>query len=546
MASTGEDDGSGQVMGAESGSSNSAPAAEKAAVLDQPVLALAQVTKRFGPTVALDGVGIAFSAGEIHAVVGENGAGKSTLLNIISGVVRPDPPSSMLMRNLPVDFAHHAPKAAQELGISLVPQELAVIEPMSVAENIFLGREQRRGPFLDRRAMRRRSRELLERLGANASPDDPLDRLSIAQLQLVEIAKALSFESAVLAMDEPSAVLGGEELERLFGVIHQVASEGVAVIYVSHRLDEVFEHGDRFTVLKDGRVAGSGLVRDVTRSDLVRMMVGREVSESFPPREGRPGAVRLRVSNLSVNEKLHDISFEAREGEILGIAGLMGSGRTTLAKTIFGAISASSGTVEVDGVVGPFRTPERALRAGLAYVPEDRHREGLAVNKPVRWNVSLLVLRKLVRGLLRLVAKRTERQLVERLVDQLSIRTSPSGDELAARLSGGNQQKVVLAKWLEANPRVIILDEPTRGIDVGTKEEIYKILRGLADQGLAVVVISSELIEVLGLADRILVLAEGRMTGELRGEEATEEEVMRLATGVIAAEHGGGPMTRRG
>lgn len=525
-------------MRAESVRTDSASAAEKAAAPDQPVLALAQVTKRFGPTVALDGVSIAFSAGEIHALVGENGAGKSTLLNIISGVVRPDPPSSMLMRNLPVSFAHHAPKAAQELGISLVPQELAVIEPMSVAENIFLGRERRRGPFLDRRTMRRRSRELLERLGANASPDDSLERLSIAQLQLVEIAKALSFESAVLAMDEPSAVLGGEELERLFGVIHQVASEGVAVIYVSHRLDEVFEHCDRFTVLKDGRVAGSGLVRDVTRRDLVRMMVGREVSEIFPPREGTPGAVRLRVSNLSVKEKLHDISFEAREGELLGIAGLMGSGRTTLAKTIFGSISASSGTVEVDGEVGPFRTPEHALRAGLAYVPEDRHREGLALNKPVRWNVSLLVLRKLVRGLLRLVAKRTERQLVERLVDQLSIRTSPSGDELAASLSGGNQQKVVLAKWLAAKPRVLILDEPTRGIDVGTKEEIYKILRGLADQGLAVVVISSELIEVLGLADRILVLADGRITGELRGEEATEEEVMRLATGGIAAEHG--------
>ncbi|MFQ5947616.1 MAG: sugar ABC transporter ATP-binding protein, partial [Acidimicrobiia bacterium] len=457
-----------------------------------------------------------------------------TLLNIISGVVRPDPPSTMVMSGRRVDLGHHSPKAAQAMGISVVPQELAVIEPMSVSENIFLGREPRRGPFLDRRTMRRRSRELLGRLGTDVSPDHPLERLSVAQLQLVEIAKALSFESTVVAMDEPSAVLAGEELERLFGVIHQLASEGVAVIYVSHRIDEVFEHCDHFTVLKDGRVAGSGFVRDVSRSDLVRLMVGREVSESFPSRRGRSGAVRLRVSDVSVDGKLQGISFEAREGEILGIAGLMGSGRTTLAKTIFGAIPASGGLVEVDGAAGPFRTPERALRAGLAYLPEDRHREGLALNKPVRWNVSLLGLRKLVRGLLRLVPQRTERQVVERLVEQLSIRTPPSGDDLVMRLSGGNQQKVVLAKWLEANPRVLILDEPTRGIDVGTKEEIYKILRGLADHGLAVVVISSELIEVLGLADRILVLAEGRVTGELQGEEATEEEVMRLATGILA------------
>jgi ribose transport system ATP-binding protein len=314
-------------------------------------------------------------------------------------------------------------------------------------------------------------------------------------------------------------------------VIHQLADGGVAVIYVSHRLDEVFVHCDRFTVLKDGQVAGSGRVREVGRADLVRMMVGRELAETFPGRTGTPGRVRLEVTDLSVPGKLEAISLQAREGEILGIAGLMGSGRTTLAKAVFGAVPAASGSVAVDGARGLFRSPRQALRAGVAYLPEDRRREGLAITKTVRWNASLLALGKLLHGAARLIHPGAERDLVRRLVSQLSIRTTPSGKDLVGHLSGGNQQKVVLGKWLEAGPKVLILDEPTRGIDIGTKEEIYGLLRALADQGLAVVVISSELIEVLGLADRILVLAEGRVAGELPGERATEEAVMRLATG---------------
>jgi ABC-type sugar transport system ATPase subunit len=502
----------------------------------EPVLMLTTISKWFGPTRALDGVTVAFLPGEIHALVGENGAGKSTLLNIVSGLVRPDPPSEMRVGGHAIDFNRYSPRVAQSLGIAIVPQELAVIESMTVAENIFLGREPRRGPFLDRGAIRRRARGLLNRLGADVSPDDPLERLSVAQLQLVEIAKALSGEGRLVALDEPSAVLAGEELERLFRVIHKLADEGAAIIYVSHRLDEVFGHCDRFTVLKDGRVAGVGMVREVRRSELIRLMVGRAVSETFPPRTRQPGAVRLRVSDLSVEGKLHRVGLEARDGEILGIAGLMGSGRTTLAKAIFGAIPISGGTVEVDSFRGPFASPKEALRAGLAYLPEDRRREGLAVKKPVRWNVSLLGLRRLVMGGLGLIRVRSERDLVRRMVSELAIRTAASGDDPVTRLSGGNQQKVVLAKWLEGGPRVLILDEPTRGIDVGTKEEIYRILRRLAGQGLAVVVISSELIEVLGLSDRIVVLSEGRIMGELPGAEATEEAVIRLATGVSETE----------
>jgi ABC-type sugar transport system ATPase subunit len=497
-------------------------------------LGLSDASKRFGATQALKGVSVTFAPGEVHALVGENGAGKSTLLGIVSGVIRPDPPSAMEIGGRAVDFSRWSPKAAQAAGVSVVPQELAVIEPMTVAENIFLGREPRRGPILDRREMRRRARELLARLGASFPPDQPVERLSVAQLQLLEIAKALSVSSRVVAMDEPSAVLAGDELDRLFRVVHQLADDGVAVIYVSHRLDEVFAHCDRFTVLKDGQVAGSGLVRDVRRADLVRMMVGREIAETFPGRTGNPSRVLLEVSGLSVAGKLEGVSLQARQGEILGIAGLMGSGRTTLAKAIFGAVPVTSGTVTVDGARGPFRSPRHALRAGLAYLPEDRRREGLALSKTVGWNASLLGLAKLRRGAARLISPAAERDLVRRLVSQLSIRTAPSGEDLVRRLSGGNQQKVVLAKWLEAGPKVLILDEPTRGIDVGTKEEIYALLRALTEQGLGIVVISSELIEVLGLADRIVVMADGRVAGELPGEQATEEAVMQLATGGVA------------
>jgi ABC-type sugar transport system ATPase subunit len=496
-------------------------------------LALSNTSKRFGATQALAGVSVAFAPGEVHALVGENGAGKSTLLGVVSGLVHPDPPSAMEIDGRPVDLGRWSPKAAQAAGVSMVPQEPAVIEPMTVAENIFLGREPRRGPLLDRCGMRRRAAALLAQLGAGFSPDEPVERLGVAQLQLLEIAKALSISSRVVAMDEPSAVLAGDELDGLFRVIHQLADAGVAVIYVSHRLDEVFVHCDRFTVLKDGRVAGSGPVREVGRADLVRMMVGRELAETFPGRTGTPGRARLEVTDLSVPGKLEAVSLQAREGEILGIAGLMGSGRTTLAKAIFGAVPAASGSVAVDGARGPFRSPRHALAAGVAYLPEDRRREGLATAKTVRWNASLLALGRLLGGLARLIRPVAERELVGRLVSRLAIRTAPTGDDLVGRLSGGNQQKVVLGKWLEAGPKVLILDEPTRGIDIGTKEELYGLLRALADQGLAVVVISSELIEVLGLADRILVLAEGRVAGELPGPGATEEAVMGLATGSV-------------
>jgi ABC-type sugar transport system ATPase subunit len=494
-----------------------------------PVLELAHVTKTFGPTRALSDVSISFLPGEVHALAGENGAGKSTLLNVMTGVVRPDAGSALRVGGQEVDFSRYSPKAAQGLGIALVPQELTVVDGMTSAENIFLGREPQRGPLLDRKTMRRRAAELLDRVGATFSPDTAAEHLSVAQLQLLEIARALSYESRVVAMDEPSAVLAGDELDRLFGVIRQLTADGVAVIYVSHRLDELFTLCQRYTVLKDGRVADSGAVADLDRETLVRLMVGREVTDTFPARGEGGDKALLKVRELSVAQKVHDVTFEARAGEILGVAGLQGSGRTTLAKGLFGAIPAQ-GHVEIDGARGPFESPDVALRAGLAYLPEDRRREGLALQHSVRWNATLLALRDLVRPPLRLVSREREDESLTRSIKSLRIRTEPKGSVPAARLSGGNQQKVVLAKWLESKPKVLVLDEPTRGIDVGAKEEIYVILRRLASEGLAVVVVSSELIEVIGLSDRILVLSQGRIAGEIDGASATEERIMDLAT----------------
>jgi ribose transport system ATP-binding protein len=494
-----------------------------------PVVELIGITKAFAGTRALEGVDITFRSGEVHAIVGENGAGKSTLLGILAGFVTPDPPSQVRVAGAAIELAAHSPRRARELGLAMVPQELEVIEPMTVAENIFLGHEPRRGPLLQRREMHRRSRVLLERLGTDVDTHTPVERLSMAQLQLVEIAKALASDSRFLALDEPSAVLAGDELDRLFRVIHQLAEQGVAVAYVSHRLDEIFAHCDVLTVLKDGRVVAGGAVSSFDRATLVRTMVGRPVSDSFPARATSVGDVRLGVRGLSVHGKVHAVGFEVHAGEIVGLAGLIGSGRTTLAKALFGDIPAS-GEVQVGTERGPFASPREALAAGIAYLPEDRRREGLAIRKRVSTNLSLLALRSIVQGPFGLVSAKAEQDVVASRIRSLDIRTAPDGSDVAAHLSGGNQQKVVLGKWLEAHPRVLILDEPTRGIDVGTKEEIYRLLRELASTGLAILVISSELIEILGLADRILVMSEGRIAGELAGGQATEEQVMRLAT----------------
>jgi ABC-type sugar transport system ATPase subunit len=505
-------------------------------------LELDDITKRYGPSLVLRGVSLAAEGGEVHAIVGENGAGKSTLLKITAGVVAPTS-GTMTLRGTPVPFERLDPDRAQRLGVSVVHQEFSLVRGMTVAENVFLGREPRRVGLLDRRRMIAETAVLLERLGSAISPRAPVETLSVASFQIVEIAKALSIEADVVAMDEPSAVLSGSELEQLFDVVAALKRQGVAVLYVSHRLDEVFRICDRYTVLKDGEVSGTGLITEVDRDDLVKMMVGREVSQVFPIASGPPGSPRLEVHDLHVAGLAAPVSFAVNAREIVGIVGLNGAGRTTLVKGLFGAVPAR-GDVVIDGVRrDAFARPAEAMEAGLAMLPEDRRVEGLALDKSVRWNASLNILGSLRRG--GLIDEGDEKAFGSEAVERFGIRTQNDASSVTASLSGGNQQKVVLAKWLAAKPKVLVLDEPTRGIDVGSKEQIYALIRELAEDGMAVLVISSELVEILGLSDRVLVMADGRIVGQLGRDEATEHNVLRLITShsahgaVLAAADGG-------
>lgn len=490
-------------------------------------LELRGLTKRYGPVRVLNDVDVTVAAGEVHALVGENGAGKSTLLKIMSGLVAPDA-GEMSLRGVPVDLATLDPSGAQRLGISVVHQEFALLPAMTVTENIFLGRETRRRGLVDRRGLRRRAGEVLASLGSDVDPDSRVETLSVADCQVVEIAKALSLDARLVAMDEPSAVLSGAELENLFDVIDRLRSSGVAVLYVSHRMEELFRICDRYTVLKDGVVVGSGAIADTDRDRVVSMMVGRDITTAYPPSTGPLESVRLRVNDLAIPGLPEPVNLEVRAGEVVGIAGLGGSGRTRLAKGLFGAIAAESGTITIDGRdYRPFVSPAEAIAAGIAYVPEDRKVSGLALARTVAENSTMLRLDEISTG--PMLSPSAQSRVVGRQIEELSIRTDRSGTAAVGSLSGGNQQKVVFAKWLAAEPEVLILDEPTRGIDVGSKEQIYRLIRELTGSGTAIIVISSELVEVLGLADRVLVMSDGAFVGELPAG-STEEQVMELVT----------------
>lgn len=493
---------------------------------------LTNIGHRYDTVQVLDDVSAHFPRGTVTALVGENGAGKSTLLKILGGVLRPTSGQVRLDGSL-IDLDRNTPARVQRLGIAIVHQEQALAEPLTVAENIYLGHEFGGGLRLDRAAAHAGARKLLARLGSQIDPGELVGDLSLAQRQLVEIAKALSFDATLLALDEPSAVLGGDELTSLFEVVRRLAADGVAVVYVSHRMDEIFDLCQRYVVLRDGKLAGIGEVASVSRDELVQMMVGRPVDAVFPTAQADLGPVRLEVTQLRVGRKVIDANLQVRAGEIVGIAGLAGAGRSTLAQAIFGAIPAR-GTISVDGhVVGPFSSPRAAIRAGIAYLPEDRKSAALALAKPIRWNLTIAALASLTSklGFIRL---RAERRLTASVAEQLNVRLARRGEEPVGSLSGGNQQKVVLGRWLQANPKVLILDEPTRGVDVGAKEQIYQLLRELTKQNLAILVVSSELIEVLGLSDRVLVMAGGRLVGALEHEDATEAAVMSLITNASA------------
>ena len=498
---------------------------------DSYVLRVRGVAKAFSGIQALGGVSFDLRQGEIHALVGENGAGKSTLIKIVAGAYLPD------TGEIEIDGVTHValtPEQARHLGVGVVYQEFNLLPELSVAENIFLG-DQPTGwlGLLDAGHRRRRTLALLSRLGAHLDPDRIVKHLTVGEQQIVEIAKALAMDVRILIMDEPSAVLPSHDMERLYGVIRALRAEGASIIYISHRLDEIFLIADRVTVLKDGRSVMTKPVPETTRGELVNSMVGRQLTEQFPPPDAALGETLLEVRDLSVDGCVFDVSFGVRAGEILGLAGLGGSGRTTIARALVGLARIDSGEVWLRGFSRALKNPARALRAGVALIPEDRKAHGLVLSHSVRFNVTLPNLARLLRfGLVLL--RRREAGLVKTGIDRLGIRP-PSPETPVENLSGGNQQKVVLAKWLVAQPRLLVLDEPTRGVDVGAKAEIYARMRELTRQGVGIVMVSSELPELLGMSDRIVVFHEGRQSGELTRAEATEQAVMQLATGAPTA-----------
>ena len=488
-----------------------------------PVVELHGVTKRFPGVLAVDDVDLALERGEVHVVAGENGAGKSTLMKLLSQVERPDE-GRILIGGQPVAF--HGPRHAQSLGVAMVYQEFALAPDLSVAENLFLGREPGRGGFVQRGAESRQARALLDRVGLDIGPDRLAATLSVAEQQLVEIAKALAIDASVVIMDEPTATLTEQEIDELFGVIRGLTADGIAVLYISHRLDEIFRIADRVTVMRDGRAVATSAASELDEAGLVAQMVGREIENLYPKPDLTPGEVVLRVEGITRRGVLTDCSFELREREILGFAGLVGAGRTELARAVFGADPIDSGRVELDGRDVTPKSPRAAIAAGIGYLSEDRKRDGLALELGVDQNITLARLPMRL-GLIDLGG---ERKTAERRRDQLRIRT-PSVRRQVNVLSGGNQQKVVAAKLLETHARVLLFDEPARGVDVGAKAELFELIGSLAADGHCIVLISSYLPELLNLCDRILVLRDGRVAGELERGEFSEESVIALATG---------------
>jgi ribose transport system ATP-binding protein len=496
------------------------------------VLEMREIVKRFPGVLAVNQAHLDLRPGEVHCLVGENGAGKSTLMKVLSGAESMDS-GEIRLSGAPVHI--HSPHHAQQLGVSMIYQEFNLSPFLSVAENVFLGREPRIGrtPFINWAKMYGDAREILARIRVDLDVRQPVNECSVAQQQMVEIAKALSFNSKIIVMDEPSATLTEHELKALFELIRGLRADGIGMIYISHRLEELFEIGDRVTVMRDGEYVGTHAVADVTREDIIHMMVGRELTEEFPKEEFECGEEVVRVEGLTRDGAFRDVSFQLRKGEIVGITGLVGAGRTEVARAIFGADRLDGGQVYLDGVPVTVRSPQDAIRRGIGLLTEDRKNQGLVLGMTVRENTTLANLAELVRRFF--INRKREREVGDKYVRELQIKT-PSLDQAVQNLSGGNQQKVVLAKWLFTQSRVLIFDEPTRGIDVGAKVEIYRIMNELVRQGVCVLMISSELPEILGMCDRILVMHEGRLAGELSRAEATQERIMHLAMGDVAAD----------
>lgn len=489
------------------------------------LLEIEGIRKEFPGVVALDGVQFRLRPGTVHALMGENGAGKSTLMKIIAGVYAPDQGTIKLRGD---EVRLKSPKDALEQGIAMIHQELALMAWMTVAENIWIRREPRNVlGLIDHKRMIANTRELFDQLKIGIDPSAEVSTLTVAQKQMVEIAKAVSYESSVLIMDEPTSALTESEVSHLFEIIRDLRSRNIGIVYITHKMNELFEIADEFSVFRDGHYVGTHASTDVTRDDIIRMMVGREITNMFPKEEAPIGDVLLEVKDLGLNGVFSGISFELRRGEILGVAGLVGSGRSNVAEAIFGVVPATQGTIRINGEETTISSPADAMRAGMALLTEDRKETGCFLPLTILENMQIAALQH-GHSQMGYVDESGLRILCSEMKNAMRIKT-PNLDERIENLSGGNQQKVLIARWLLTKPKILILDEPTRGIDVGAKAEIHRLISNLAKEGVAVIMISSELPEVLGMSDRILVMHEGHMTGILDRAEADQVKIMELA-----------------
>lgn len=491
----------------------------------QAVLELKNITKEYPGVKALDNISVQFYPGEVHALMGENGAGKSTLIKTVSGAIQPNAGKIYFEGR---EYDHMTPALSQRLGIGVIYQEFNLVPELSIAENIFLGHKLKKGLTIDRKLMNKKAKEIMDGFGIEIDVTQPVKSLTVAYQQMVEIAKTISGEVKVLIMDEPSAPLTTREIEAMFGIVNRLKEKGVSVIYISHRMEEIFRISDRVTIMRDGQYIGTKLTKDTSRPELINMMVGRTLEEQFPSVERKIGEVALEVKHLYTHALLRDVSFYVRKGEILGLAGLVGAGRTETARAVFGADPIAKGEIWINGKEVQINSPKDGIGEGIALIPEDRKKHGALLEMSIRENISFISIKDISKGTI--VSKRKDQELSGQFIDRLRIKT-PSMEQLTKNLSGGNQQKVVLAKSLAGKSNIIIFDEPTRGIDVGAKQEIYVLMNELAAEGMAIIMISSEMPELLGMSDRIVVMHEGEVTGELSKEEATQAKILDLASG---------------
>lgn len=484
------------------------------------------IDKSFGGNAVLKNAGFLLEGGEIHALMGENGAGKSTLMKILTGVYTKDAGTVIVDGQ---EVCYKNPQEAEKAGIVFIHQELNVLFDLTVEENMFLGKEiHNRFGVCDKKAMRAQVKQILDKLGVNIAPGEVMSNLSVGQQQMIEIAKALMVDAKVIIMDEPTAALTQSETEVLFKVVKSLREKGVSIVYISHRMEEIFELCDRITILRDGSYIATKAIKDTDMNDVVKMMIGREIGERYPQRDCKIGDVMLDVQNLACPGVFEKVSFQVRAGEVLGVSGLMGAGRTEIMQAIFGNMPHVTGKIIIDGREVQNKSPQQAMKNGIGFITEDRKVEGLMLEESIMKNISMANLGRISRhGVL---DKKAEQNLVKRGIEELHIKCFGPQHE-CDNLSGGNQQKVVFAKWIYTEPKVLILDEPTRGVDIGAKKEIYNIINDLAAKGVAIIMVSSELPEVLGMSDRIMVVREGMVRGVLDKKEADQENIMILATG---------------